>query len=117
MPADAHHPGPAPGAERRGCAGGGSGGGDAGLRGDVEPHHGTDGDGELQPPTNGSATAGSDYTHTTGTLTFAARTRLSKTISVPVLNDQHDEGEETLTLTLSDPHECPDRGRHGHGHH
>ena len=51
---------------------------------------------------NGSATAGSDYTETTGTLTFAAH-ETSKTMSVPVLDDAHDEGAETMTFTLSSP--------------
>ena len=49
---------------------------------------------------DGSATAGSDYTATSGTLTFAAG-ETAKTVSVPVLDDAHDEGEETLTLRLS----------------
>ena len=49
---------------------------------------------------DGTATAGSDYTAASGTLTFAAG-EAAKTISVPVLDDAHDEGSETLTLTLS----------------
>ena len=49
---------------------------------------------------NGSATAGTDYTATQGTLTFAAG-ETDAVVSVPVLDDAHDEGEETLTLTLS----------------
>ena len=49
---------------------------------------------------DGTATAGSDYTQTSGTLTFTEG-ESSKTISVPVLDDAHDEGEETFTLTLS----------------
>ena len=49
---------------------------------------------------DGTATAGSDYTSTSGTLTFAAG-ETEKTVSVPVLDDAHDEGSETLTLTLS----------------
>ena len=51
---------------------------------------------------DGTATAGSDYTATSGTLTFAPGER-EKTVSVPVLDDAHDEGSETLTLTLSNP--------------
>ena len=49
---------------------------------------------------DGSATAGADYTAQSGTLTFG-RLETSKTVSVPVLDDDHDEGSETLTLTLS----------------
>ena len=49
---------------------------------------------------DGTAAAGSDYTATSGTLTFAAG-ETSKTVSVPVLADGHDDGGETLTLTLS----------------
>ena len=49
---------------------------------------------------DGTAQAGQDYTAANGTLTFAAgETR--KAVSVAVLDDAHDEGEETLTLTLS----------------
>ena len=49
---------------------------------------------------DGSATAGSDYTARKGELTFAPG-ETAKTVSVPVLDDAHDEGEETLTLRLS----------------
>ena len=49
---------------------------------------------------DGSATAGDDYTRASGTLTFGAG-ESSKTIEVAVLDDAHDEGEETLTLSLS----------------
>ena len=51
---------------------------------------------------DGTATAGTDYTAASGTLTFTAG-ESSKTIEVTVLDDSHDEGEETLTLRLSDP--------------
>ena len=51
---------------------------------------------------DGTARSGSDYTATSGTLTFAAG-ETEKAISVPVLDDGHDEGSETLTLTLSNP--------------
>ena len=49
---------------------------------------------------DGTATAGEDYSSTSGTLTFAAG-ETSKTVSVPVLDDVVDEGEETFTLRLS----------------
>ena len=49
---------------------------------------------------NDTATAAADYTVTSGTLTFG-RLETTKTVSVPVLDDSHDEGSETMTLTLS----------------
>ena len=39
-----------------------------------------------------------DYTAASGTLTFQAG-ESSKTIEVAVLDDDHDEGEKTLTLS------------------
>ena len=41
-----------------------------------------------------------DYTAASGTLTFAAGERV-KTVSVPILDDGHDEGHETFLLRLS----------------
>ena len=49
---------------------------------------------------DGTATQGDDYTRTAGTLVFSAGER-SKTVSVPVIDDAHNEDSETLTLTLS----------------
>ncbi|MGV3658966.1 MAG: S8 family serine peptidase [Prosthecobacter sp.] len=49
---------------------------------------------------NGSATAGSDYTSTNGTLTFAAG-ELTKTFSIPITNDSVQEANETIQVTLS----------------
>ena len=49
---------------------------------------------------DGTARAGADYTRTRGTLRFAPGETV-KTVRVPVLDDAHDEGEETLTLRLS----------------
>ena len=53
---------------------------------------------------NGTAAAGTDYTAANGTLTFEAG-ESSKTVEVAVLDDAHDEGEETLTLRLSNASE------------
>ncbi|MEG3437100.1 Calx-beta domain-containing protein [Pannus brasiliensis CCIBt3594] len=49
---------------------------------------------------NGTATAGSDYNATSGTVTFNAG-ETSKTVSVGVLGDTIVEGNETFTLALS----------------
>ena len=51
---------------------------------------------------DGTATAGSDYTATSGTL-LCTPGQTSKTFSVPILNDTADEADETVTLTLSSP--------------
>ena len=51
---------------------------------------------------DGTAVAGEDYTAASGTLSFAAG-ETEKTVSVPLLNDAHDDDGETLTLTLSNP--------------
>jgi glucose/arabinose dehydrogenase len=51
---------------------------------------------------NGTATAGSDYTATSGTLTFAAG-ESTKNITVPITNDTAVEKDETVNLTLSTP--------------
>ena len=49
---------------------------------------------------DGSATAGQDYTPVSGTLTFAAG-ETAKSVSVAVLDDSDVEGVETFTLSLS----------------
>ncbi len=49
---------------------------------------------------DGTATAGADYTARKGQLTFDPG-ETATTVRVPVLDDAHDEGEETLTLRLS----------------
>ncbi|MHA0287848.1 Calx-beta domain-containing protein [Mycobacterium sp. C3-094] len=50
----------------------------------------------------GTATAGTDFTARSGTLTFAAGVT-SQQISVPVIGDTTVEQNETFTLTLSNP--------------
>ena len=50
----------------------------------------------------GTATAGSDYTETSGMATIAAASS-SATVSVTVAGDTTDEADQTFTLTLSNP--------------
>ena len=52
--------------------------------------------------TNGTATAGQDYTETKGTLAFAAGEKV-KLFTVPILNDGLKESSKTFRVTLSNP--------------
>ena len=52
---------------------------------------------------NGSAQAGSDYTAANGTLSWGDGDDDPRTISVPILDDDVDENNETVNLTLSNP--------------
>ncbi|MEO6409614.1 MAG: Calx-beta domain-containing protein, partial [Burkholderiaceae bacterium] len=52
--------------------------------------------------TDGSATAGSDYTASAGTLTFAPGV-VSQTVTVPIINDAVYEGAETFSVDLTAP--------------
>lgn len=52
---------------------------------------------------NGTATAGSDYTAASGTLSWADGDDSPKTFTVAVTNDSSDEPNETVNLTLSSP--------------
>ncbi|MBI2929910.1 MAG: hypothetical protein HYY24_29985 [Verrucomicrobia bacterium] len=51
---------------------------------------------------DGSATAGADYTAVAGTFDFAPGEGV-KTLSIPILNDGVKEGTETFRVTLSNP--------------
>ena len=51
----------------------------------------------------GTATAGPDFTTTSGTLNWAAGESGSKPISVGIKNDGTDESDETFAVTLSNP--------------
>ena len=51
---------------------------------------------------DGTATAGSDYTAQHGTLKFAPG-ETTRIISVPIANDSEDDDRETVELTLSNP--------------
>ncbi len=51
---------------------------------------------------DGTATAGSDYTAASGTLRFTAG-QMRETVTIYVLDDSHDDDGETFTLVLSNP--------------
>jgi hypothetical protein len=60
------------------------------------------GDVSLQYATSGgSATAGTDFTATSGTLSWGAQDMNDRFIVIPLLDDTAIEGAETLTVTLS----------------
>src|SRR6478609_615699 len=52
---------------------------------------------------DGTATAGQDYTPASGTLSWAAGDGLSKSFAIPLVSDTVAEGVETVHLTLSSP--------------
>lgn len=52
---------------------------------------------------NGSATAGSDYTATSGALFWGDGDVSQKTILIPIINDAAIEGNETINVALSNP--------------
>ena len=57
---------------------------------------------------NATATAGADYTATSGSLTFAPGV-VSQTVSVPVLGDTLNEFDETFAVNLTNPDQRSDR--------
>ena len=52
---------------------------------------------------NGTATAGQDYTATSGTLAWGPGDGSTRTFVVPIRDDAESEGRETVRLTLSNP--------------
>lgn len=52
---------------------------------------------------NGSAIAGSDFTATSGTLSWTDGDSAAKTINIPVLNNPAATGDKTFTVNLSNP--------------
>ena len=50
-----------------------------------------------------TAVEGHDYTRTTGTLSFPARSTAAQTISVAIRDDEQDEDDEWFTVTLRNP--------------
>jgi large repetitive protein len=52
---------------------------------------------------SGSAVSGTDFTATSGTLTFTSGGALTQTIAVPITRDAIDESDEDFTVTLSAP--------------
>ncbi|MFZ5596938.1 MAG: Calx-beta domain-containing protein [Bacillota bacterium] len=61
---------------------------------------------------DGTASGGSDYTTAAGTLEFAAG-ETSKTFTVPILDDNLNEGDETVNLTLGNTSEGASIGTPG----
>ena len=52
---------------------------------------------------DGTARAGTDYTHTSGTFTFAPGDKGWKLVTVPILDDSVDDSGEQFSLVLSNP--------------
>ncbi len=71
---------------------------------DVERVSGSDGMVQVSYATsNGSATAGVDYTGTSGSISWADQEAGTKSFTVAVLDDTESENNETVTLALSAP--------------
>jgi photosystem II stability/assembly factor-like uncharacterized protein len=52
---------------------------------------------------SGTATAGADFTATTGTLSWPAGDGSTRVISIPIIDDTATESSESFTVTLSNP--------------
>ena len=71
---------------------------------DVERFGGSLGAVSVQYATSaGSASAGSDYTTTSGTLNWAAGDKTTHSFSIPIVNDTIHELDEAFTVVLSNP--------------
>ena len=64
---------------------------------------------------NGTATAPADYQATTGTVTFTPG-QISRTFTVPIVNDLLDEIDETFIVNLSAPQNATILDGAGRGH-
>ncbi len=68
----------------------------------IERINGTDGDVSVDYATaDGTATSGSDYTATSGTVTFLDGESGSQNVTIPILDDGASEDEESFFLALS----------------
>ena len=65
---------------------------------------------------DGTAKAGSDYTATSGTLTFGPGETVQN-IVVPIIDHSGSQPSRNFTVSLSQPHQSHDRAGHRHGHH
>ncbi len=74
----------------------------------VQRNGGSDGAASVNYSTsNGTATAGSDYSAVSGTLTWPDGDNSSRTFTVPILDDTIAEPSETINLTLSNASGAP----------
>ena len=86
-------------------------GGGLGARVTVRRSAGSQGEGSVVVTTSdGTATAGSDYTATSAVVHFADGEAGDQVVLIPLLADALDEPDETVNLTLSDPHGCVQLG-------
>ncbi len=81
-----------------------AGEGDANARVVVRRNAGTAGAVSVEYSTSDlDATAGSDYTAATGTLEWPAGDMDDRTITIPLVDDDDEEGEEAFRVTLANP--------------
>jgi uncharacterized delta-60 repeat protein len=86
-------------------------GGGLGARVSVHRTGGSQGEGSVLVTTSdGTATAGSDYTATSAVVHFADGESGDQVVRIPLLADALEEPDETVNLTLSDPHGCVQLG-------